>query len=226
MTGPSQSHRQRQIDPQRNCVSYSLNETHKLVKDAARGAGWPWGDADDIARVAVWLEVAGASGLAFAADTFDRKIGTVSDIFSARDGLTTGDTQTVTCHLLPLIAILSLLADDLEQAFAISRMSGPQHIAHISPNGTAACQAEFTPATNAPRDAALDSWSIDVTTHRQPPDMMTIMSPTIRRSAVETGLHLDSEARSRLEEHARKTLVEATAASRLRGAGAGTVDCD
>ncbi|MEL7544600.1 MAG: DUF3726 domain-containing protein [Pseudomonadota bacterium] len=207
-------------------MTYSLNETHKLVKDAARGADWTWGDADELARLAVWLEVAGAAGLAYAADALESDGAEIRDLFSARDAVMVRGNHETLSPPLPLVAVLSALAQDIGQALRINDAPTGQYAAYVSPDGEVLCCPNLISLSTSLSEGTPSKWTVILTTEQPSTNLLPVMSQKIRSAAVQTGLDHDAAAHQRLEAHARKTLVEATAASRLRGAGAGTVDRD
>ncbi len=59
MTGPLVPGREHRCEP----MLCSLNEIRTLAAKAARGAGLPWGVADEAGRAACWLEARGLAGL-------------------------------------------------------------------------------------------------------------------------------------------------------------------
>lgn len=54
-------------------MSYSLNEMEATTKRATRGAGYPWGLAEDAAKAARWLCAQGLDGSAEMAQVLERR---------------------------------------------------------------------------------------------------------------------------------------------------------
>ncbi len=242
-------------------MSLSLNETHKLVKDAARGSGLSWGEADELARAAVWLEVAGQHGLINACRAVDEHLNALASTveFSSADGTIilspcygTGDGRigalaaglaardllspargenviTIKSVFLPILAV-GLIAP-------VDPAPNNQHTITVSTtDGNTATfvrthhdvRVHNTPqhkkSPHALVDMTITSTVLDISKPRTAGEI--IWSETIHQTALENGLSPDITAVNPLRALAHNCLVPATEESRLKGAGAGTVDRD
>ncbi|MGI9405877.1 MAG: DUF3726 domain-containing protein [Hyphomicrobiaceae bacterium] len=246
-------------------MSLSLNETHKLVKDAARGSGMSWGEADELARAAVWLEVAGLPGLVQATRAIDEHINqlcadielnkeehwTLGPKFTGGDGRVSALAAATCAHDLvageigagsrKTVLEIRALFLPLIPAGALARLAPAPHqtihIDVIDPAGETAMtisreggdvrlrQSEANAIQAHPLVDLVVSFTAsgERDTHR---DGQCIWSPEIRQCALGNGLNPDPHALETLQAFAHNCLVPATEESRLKGAGAGTVDRD
>jgi len=246
-------------------VSLSLNETHKLVRDGARGSGLFPGESDELARAAVWLEVAGLPGLINANRAIDEhlnglagdveltqrdgwqlspryamgdgRIGALAAGICARDlvaaAIAAGDGGLhvrIDSVFLPLIAaglIAPLDPGPAKRLVIETRNANSQATAMIVNTGDE-IRMEESYIDAKPSHPLVDlSITIESGYSSAPlADGCCIWSPDVYRRALEQGLSPDRPARETMASLAKNCLVPATEDSRLKGAGAGTVDRD
>jgi len=213
-------------------VSLSLNETHKLVKDAARGGGLSWGEADELARASVWLESAGVASLDEARTAIAGNHDDLRTAIAARDTILvqllhrTAD-HPVTCRQTSLgrLAFALMMTIDVPEDCAVRVEATTTQDA---PAWTLQRSGTSVTASHRPENLSDSKFDVVATVHLETIEPLSIdlWSPAIQQHAFETGLSPDRKALAALRILARKTLVPATEQSRLKGAGAGTVDRD
>jgi hypothetical protein len=246
-------------------MSRSLNETHKLVKDAARGSGLSFGEAEELASAAVWLEVSGVTGVINASRAIDEylnglaggvecvqkdgwlltpqyakgdgRIGALAAGLCARDLVAAaiasgenGHIATIKSVFLPFVAIglLAPLDPGLANRMVIEiRNSDGQVTATIivTSNSVNIYESHIDAKPSHP---LVDLTIATGMNNRiaQETEGRCIWSPDTRQQALERGLSPNAHACNALASLARNCLVPATEESRLKGAGAGTVDRD
>jgi len=246
-------------------MSLSLNETHKLVREAARGSGLSFGEAEELASAAVWLEVSGVPGVVNASRAIDEhlnglaggvecvqkdgwmltpqyakgdgRIGALAAGLCARDIVAAatasgenGRIATIKSVFLPFVPIglLAQLDPGLTKEFIIDIRNGyGQVTATITVTGNSVRIHESH--IDAKPSHPLVDLTIASGTNRSSTDEnegRCIWSPDIRHQALTRGLCPNAHAVNALASLARNCLVPATTESRLKGAGAGTVDRD
>lgn len=246
-------------------MSLSLNETHKLVKDAARGCGMPWGGADELARAAVWLEVADLPGLTNACraidETLNRLAGHVQ--LTQRDGwrlaaqyaegdgridalaagtcacdlargILTGDATSETIHIksvfLPLLTVglVTPLNTRPDQVLTVTLRDADERITATFTRTQDTVRIYDHKQTGRPSHPLVDVEIAVKQGHAEPDaaEGRIIWSPAIHQNALESGLSPNEATLDTLGAYAHNCLVPATEESRLKGAGAGTVDRD
>lgn len=209
-------------------ISLSLNETQALVKAAARGAGFSWGEAVDIAQAVQWLEAHNLPGATWCAEYLTdlarhdprsrRPLGFAAEI-SPRDGtlcpLQTGMMISDHAHLFrdsaPII-VRSVTAPGLMLPFLaqVAQICGP--IEMTGQGGAVAIGPDGWHGTPE------NIWSAEI--HLSPG---ADAAANTQRS---TRAEITGDARALLQKLAALTHAPATEASRLAGAGAGLSDND
>ncbi len=221
-------------------MTVSLNQIDQTSRKAARGAGLPWGLADDVGRAVRWLHTYGLNGAPALADWLDRRadydypalapqsVGR-ADIWRAPGGtldpLVTGATlgdciesangapieTAAIAHPLLAAGFIGNLAEIEDLAFTLD---WPQVTLH--------CRRGELWLT-ATQTALQTQTAKFLRCHQAPPPH----APPSQRHTPHIGeVTLAPKAWTRLNHHARRTYVEATEASRLAGAGAGLHDND
>ena len=192
-------------------MSWSLGEVQALAIKAARGAGMPWGMAEEAGFAARWLQTRNAPGLAALAfylewrDGFDEPDLGLCPI---RIGTAIMDTQGDVPNRLGRVRQPLLLAPFL----AGSTGSGLA----LRWDTTEMIVSRAGLATTASRDALVTSEANCETS----PTSAQIGGTATRVADTE------AEAMELLDQFAHRTYAPATEASRLSGAGAGTTDND
>lgn len=207
----------------------SLNEVEALAKKATRGAGYPWGLAEDAAKAVRWLCANGMDGceeLAYLLRAMDGR-----DLSSARPVLGTDMWAAPDGALCPVVAgaTLSDLAATLPDAtltlcdvmrpvliipfagMAAAHLDRPVTVAWSGAEAvTDGTRLEFRGVTADRTDSVRVSVSGEFDTPAKP----------VKRASPETA------CLAALERLAHRTYAPATEASRRRGAGAGLSDND
>jgi len=217
-------------------MTYSLNETAALCKRAAKGAGIPWGLAEEAAMAVPGLCALGLQGAERFADLLEQYDRTPM-IDGSPTSLSAPVWRAPSGHLNPLIAGASLsdCAARLQQSHGITmeHVSFPLLILPFA--GGAAFQIGMpicvewdgmrliTDGRNLSRNAA-DVAALNASAAKRVvitavSDMADGTSPIMRATIPETTW-------VRLNVFAHRTYAPATEESRLKGAGAGTTNDD
>ncbi len=200
----------------------SLNEIAKRMSDAARGAGWPLGLAQDLGQAAAWLSSQGGDGVGVAMAA----LGAKPDPVEARQD-TPGDWQI---GLAPA-GVAGPAALDLvlagEGPVSLALTDAPDLVLALA--GYASAQTGQTLVLSGALTATVTSGALEGAPHRAPEDKILRLSlgaPGVIKPAVQPRRAPDDATWAQAGALAAKTLVPATAQSRAFGAGAGAVDGD
>lgn len=216
-------------------MTFSLNEIEAMGKRAARGAGLPWGLAEEAGKAARWLTARGLPGPEQLAEILTRNDGKNYDELAPVSA--EGIWQAPSGRLCPLAAGAALCDRAAEIAAGQEIEFGPTaqplllapYAAGAAKLAGAAVELSwagtvlvFTPdgVSIEGERAAMTSRSADSVRCRRA-ENAEVASP-----ASATGRMVDAETWSRLNAFAQRTFAPATEASRLVGAGAGLVDSD
>jgi len=216
-------------------MTFSLNEIEAMGKRAARGAGLPWGLAEEAGKAARWLTARGLPGPEQLAEILTRNDGKNYDELAPVSA--EGIWQAPSGRLCPLAAGAALCDRAAEIAGGQEIEFGPTaqplllapYAAGAAKLAGAAVELSwagtvlvFTPdgVSIEGERAAMTSRSADSVRCRRA-ENAEVASP-----ASATGRMVDAETWSRLNAFAQRTFAPATEASRLVGAGAGLVDSD
>ncbi len=216
-------------------MTFSLNEIEAMGKRAARGAGLPWGLAEEAGKAARWLTANGLPGPEELAEILTRNDGKSYDELApvSVDGVWRASSG----RLCPLVAGAALcdraaeIAEGREIVFGLTAQplllapyaAGAAILTgaavELSWDGTV---MTLTPAGVSIQGdhAALTARSADSIRCRRAENTVVVSS------ADAPGRAVDAEAWSRLAVFAQRTFAPATEASRLAGAGAGLTDND
>lgn len=211
-------------------MTLSLNEVEALAKKAARGAGYPWGIAEETGKAVRWLCAAGVDGCEVLAEYLTGCDGTDLSARIAVQGSVWSSSGDRLCPLLAGTA-MSDLADTLKDrdirlecvvhpillapfaGLSARHLGDPLFLewdgACVATDGKALVLRGETGASVATVTARVET-SFDHA-HRQ---------PTCSRA------NPDEDTLSALNRLAHRTYAPATEASRLSGAGAGLSDND
>lgn len=194
-------------------MSWSFSEIRSLSVKATRGAGLPWGLAEEAGFAVEWLErngIPGSEALAAYVEETEANASFTADQCPITQGTWISDSGSVELpenlsvfQPVLLIPFLSLCCGRKDLSLAWSRGS-----ATFTNTEILECSGEVVPATA--EMVTLKPASVTVA-HSEP----TTRVPENRRSAVVI-----------LNRFAAKTYAPATEESRLAGAGAGTTDND
>jgi len=209
-------------------MNYSLNEMEATAKRATRGAGYPWGLAEEAAKAARWLCVQGLDGSAEMARVLERKFAEhpAKHRPQSLDGVWQAEGD-----LCPLAAG-ALLSDcaqrlkaapiEMQQVFAPSvllpfaagaakRLGGSVHVAFDD-------VVAVTDGTNLELQGKLPEAVQRV--------VVSQCAETVKPSRLLTRSHPSAQSWDILNRFAHKTYAPATEESRALGAGAGLSDND
>lgn len=211
-------------------MTFSLNEIEALAKKAARGAGYPWGIAEETGKAVRWLCAAGVDGCSALAKYL---IDCDGDDLSVRAPKQGNTWTSIADRLCPLLAgaALSDLADTLHEGDL--RLESVAHPILLAPFAGLSAQHLEAPVVLEWSDAfvATDGKALVLRG-----DISASAATVIVR--VETGFdHAhwqpkrsradpDEESLAILNSLAHRTYAPATETSRLAGAGAGLSDND
>lgn len=188
-------------------MSYSLNETEALVRKAARGAGYSWGEAEDAGRAVRWLEARSLPGAAAALHLFGLK--TTGALAPDSCGLTLG--TRLSDGVLPEGTLANVDAPLLLLPFAHA-MGTDQTLTWLT--GTACLGTDGTATLTGAPPALRDDMTLS-----QGRSTGTSLIATTRADIPQAVI-------DGLTALAARTYAPATEASRLLGAGAGLSDND
>lgn len=191
----------------------SLGEIEALVKRAARGAGLPWGLADEAGKAVRWLEAHGLPGSVEMVNTLEATGETGTEIakgasfcdqidrFDADAGQTLGSVN----HPLLILPFIALAARELP--FAVQVHCGRDVV--VCDGASVGSEAALLIGKHgAPVVVSKTSEAV--------------VSPLSRQSRAS----VSADVKARFEDLASRTYAPATEASRLLGAGAGDSDND
>lgn len=211
-------------------MTLSLNEVEALAKKAVRGAGYPWGIAEETGKAVRWLCTADVDGCAPLAEYLTRCGG--ADLFarSPVQGNVWSSSGDCLCPLLTGAA-LSDMADTLkDRDIRLESVSYPILLAPFA--GLSARQLEATVVLEWDEACvATDGKSLAI----QGETATSAATVTARietdfdhahRQSTCTRAKPDEDTLAALNRLAHRTYAPATEASRLSGAGAGLSDND
>lgn len=202
----------------------SLNEVDATAKKAARGAGYPWGLAEEAARATRWLCAQGQDGCGALAGLLCITDSQVDAFAPARSG--TGWVGDGPVCPIQMGAALADFASDLK--------AGP---VHVPPVRAPRLLLPFLAVIAEIMETSVEAnWNSGTVTVAQGAEMMGDLPDPCRLTLSLTAAAIPSRAVLRvvpkpedwamLTTFAHRTYAPATAASRLKGAGAGLSDND
>jgi hypothetical protein len=216
-------------------MTFSLNEIEAMGKRAARGAGLPWGLAEEAGKAARWLTARGLPGPEELAEILTRNDGKSYEELApvSVDGV----WRAPAGRLCPLVSGAALCDRAAEIAAGREIQFGPTaQPLLLAPFAAGAAKLTgdavelswagvvmiFTAedVSIEGERAALAARSADSVSCRH---AETTVTPSL---AGAPGRAVDAETWSRLNAFAHRTFAPATEASRLAGAGAGLTDND
>lgn len=222
-------------------MALSLNQVEHTARKAVRGAGLPWGLAEDAGRAVRWLEMLDLPGMQWLSQLLQRM---PHDQFeSLRIGMADDVWRSTSEVMSPLLAGPSLM-----DWLGMQRAGTPSSITLNDVACPGLCAGYMAMAVNYHDLAASLAFSgstmimseegLVVAGEHQSLEceqtQRVVVTMLESRPAVDGDLHtarvgsrdIDPCALSMLESLAHKTYVEASEASRLSGAGAGLQDND
>lgn len=211
-------------------MSFSLNEVEATAKKATRGAGYPWGIAEDAGKATRWLCARGQDGCALLAEVLHKFDG--APLAEITPDLRGGTWAAPGGTLCPLMAGTALADHALIAHPADLRMGAVAVPRMLLPFAALVATQFDAPVTLTwPGGAAItEGASLDLTEEGQTPT-----APWLRlarggvaatpRAALSRATP-DPAAWDSLNAFAHRTYAPATEESRRKGAGAGTPDRD
>lgn len=216
-------------------MTWSLNEIEAETKKAVRGAGLPWGIAEEGAKAVRWLARVGVDALPALADLLDRHAaGAIAAHLAGTDGLHWRATNPL-CPLLLGAAIVDhahLLADGA--TLAASPVAHPLLLAPFAARAAQLIGSPVALTVESRLVVASQAGSLHGL-----PAVLDITSADGIKCAVSAGFSdsslehhpttlatIDAGAQERIRAYAFRTYVPASEQSRLHGAGAGAIDND
>jgi len=218
-----------------NAIDASLNEIEVMGKRAARGAGLPWGIAEEAGKALRWLTMFGFPGTQQLAAILSRHDGGEHQALTFEDGRWKASDGSMS----PLIAGAALSdrargiakGEIIELGWTAEPLLLAPYVAVAAKSSEAVLALCFNETSLIPRADQLliqgdpDGLTVGETAwvvcrpETRPCAFETVISPCPRSTFI-----LDAEAWSRLDNLAKHTFAPATEASRQKGAGAGRSD--
>jgi hypothetical protein len=199
--------------PPEDGIELSLNEVETLALKAARGAGLPWGVAEDVGRSAAWLARCVGTWAESLLMLLENPPAAARSPLLLAGALADGAVATAELVVAPLWVLPPLLLGPGRCNPVALRLGMEEIRCNPGEAPGATCSAAGL--------AALPPSLVAVRLHPQRlPPLPNAMPQHLRRSIVTRG------ALARLEALAALTYVPASEASRRRGAGAGLLDDD
>jgi hypothetical protein len=216
-------------------MTFSLNEIEAMGKRAARGAGLPWGLAEEAGKAARWLTARGLPGPEELADILTRNDGkdyeelapeSVDGVWRARSG-----------RLCPLVSGAALCDRAAEIAAGREFELGPTaqplllapYIAAAADLADTVIELSWTGATMVftPQGVSIEGDRAALTARGADSVRCRRIESDLDVSPMGApGRDVDAETWSRLNAFALRIFAPATEASRIAGAGAGLTDND
>jgi hypothetical protein len=216
---------------------FSLNEIEAQLRKAARGAGLPWGLAEEAGKAARWLAMHGIDGLPASAALFEQNDGRPYDELAPMES--EGEWRASGGRLCPLVAGAAL-ADRAEQIadgrmVQLSSVAWPVLLAPFAAMVATVTGApivlewpgvRFTFEGDGVRLAGQSGIAATASAPRASCGRRvgTAQGPILRPEIAGTVVAPDIWAR--LDVFVQRTYVPASEESRLKGAGAGLLDTD
>lgn len=216
-------------------MTYSLNEVEVEVKKAVRGAGLPWGLAEEGAKAARWLASFDTDPLPPLLDVLDRRA-SGKNIATMMTQAQSGRWQA-TAPICPILLGAALCDRAQEVAlcgFAASVVARPLLVVPFV--------ARTARALRRPLRLRVSAFEIGLSADGEPTsdlsafdlpeatdlrcDAASCESAPVSRHRRMTAGRIDPSGWSRLSAYAQRTYVPATERSRREGAGAGMIDND
>lgn len=214
-------------------MSYSMNEVESTAKKAARGAGYSWGLAEDVAKGTRWLCAHRFQGCEALEALLSRNDGvTLSEKRPQVSGTTWRSSSNELCPILSGTAYSDFAAELKDMTISLESVYQP---ILFLPFASSAARQIGSPVTVTWHDFVLvtDGNRASIERHAARPhtkiaDLLTVQvtgkigNEIPRTSRAEPS----AEAWQSLNQFAHRTYAPATEQSRLSGAGAGTTDND
>ena len=209
-------------------MSLSLNEVEVLAKKAARGAGYPWGFAEEAGKAVRWLCARGVDGCSALAELLAEIDGTDMAKWQPIPGDVWEAAEGSLCPIAAGAALADGLADVRAGEVNLKRTVAPllvlPFVAQIAARTSLDLRVDWPGggAVTDGRDLQLegDLGGAAATLAITRADVIELAMTRATRADPDAG------CRAVLERFAHRTYAPATEESRLKGAGAGLSDND
>jgi hypothetical protein len=212
-------------------MNLSLNEVEATAKKATRGAGYPWGLAEEAGKAVRWLCARDVDGCAALADLLGQIDGSELDTPSPRTGSQVWHADKgALCPLLAGTAISDGIPDLQAGSLQLDRVAAPMLLLPFAAMVALRLKTsvwlewdQMRAATDGKKlslDGTSDSGTVSV--HMCLRGGTHVQSPQPERTRADP----DDETLEALNRLAHRTYAPATEDSRLKGAGAGLSDND
>lgn len=211
-------------------MTFSLNEVEATAKKATRGAGYPWGLAEEAGKAVRWLCAQGVDGCGTLAEMlrqFDgAKFDAIAPNTKGADWIASGGTL---CPLMTGTA-MSDRASAIENApVRAKQVAVPELLFSFAASVAAQCKSVITlewPGGSAVTDGRCLCLQGEPAGHSADWVRIQCGGTLSAPNAQETRAAPKAQVWDTLNAFAHRTYAPATEESRLKGAGAGTTDRD
>ena len=210
-------------------MNLSLNEVEATAKRATRGAGYPWGLAEEAAKATRWLCARGIDGCAILARILERRNGSGLSEWSAQiDGKNWSTESGTLCPLVAGSAISDRSSNLLSEQIHLKTITEPLMLLPFA--AQSAMQLEST-VTVAWSGVTATTDGCEISLDGKPDEVAEMLTVSIggkigSPNAACTRAEPSRETLETLNKFAQRTYAPATEESRLLGAGAGLSDND
>lgn len=211
-------------------MSFSLNEVEATAKKATRGAGYPWGLAEEAGKAVRWLCAHGIDGCGALAEALGKFDGaSLSDITPVINGSEWCATGRTLCPLMAGTALSDRVDAIQSSSIRASQVAAPNLLLFFAASIATHCKSVVTlewPGGFAVTDGT------DLCLNGRPAtsvaSVVRILCGGTMGAPVEKSTRAEPTANAwkTLNTFAHRTYAPATEESRLKGAGAGTTDRD
>lgn len=216
-------------------MTFSLNEIEAMGKRAARGAGLPWGLAEEAGKAARWLTARGLPGPEVLAEILTRNDG--KDYNELAPVSAEGAWHARAGRLCPLISGAALCDRAAEIAAGREIALGPTaQPLLLAPYAAGAAKLTGTAVELSWAGVVMIFTAEGLSIEGERAALTARSAESVRCRLTETavaeppagmpGRNVDAETWSRLNAFSQRTFAPASEASRLAGAGAGLTDND
>lgn len=211
-------------------MTFSLNEVEATAKKATRGAGYPWGMAEEAGKAVRWLCAQGLDGCEALAELLKKFDGaSLSQVAPQATGEDWSAPGGLLCPLMTGTAMSDRASDIVGASIRASEVAVPRLLFFFAASVAAQCKSVITldwPGGSAVTDGAR------LSLHGAPAGNLANWvriqagGALERSNPVATRADPEASAWETLTVFAHRTYAPATEESRLKGAGAGITDRD
>ena len=195
---------------------YSLTEIEAHCKKAARGAGYEWGEADDLAKAVRWLCAYGQNGLQVLLTLLQDVDGRTEEC-RPTPALFKGEQQTEVCGLSLGCALADRGADALNGITIHANILCPMIAIAVLGNSLHDCSMKIT--TDNGIASISTSYAEFDGTFKTVKSMQFEKQALSSKDTLQRMTHVTAELWAAINVYTHRTYVPATEESRLKGAG-------